>query len=125
MIPSPAVTSKGNTTATSATIAASLPNDGTTFWFCSGFEITGGGATAGGVVSATLAGLLGGTLTYSFPVPTGVTVAAAPLVVEFAPALAAATASSDIVLTLPGLGAGNTGASIAIHGYRGARQLNA
>src|SRR5260221_9695876 len=125
MIPSPAVFSASGSATTSATVSATLANDGATFWFCSGFEITAGGATAGGVVNATLAGLLGGTITYKFPVPTGATVAAAPLVVEFTPALAAATASSDIVLTLAATGAGNTGAAVALHGYKGSRQLNA
>jgi len=119
----PSVLSAGAAVTTSATAAASLANDGQTFWFCSGFEITGGGATAGGVVNATLSGVLGGPLVYKFPVPTGVTVAAAPLTVEFNPGLPAVSPTTDIVMTLLPLGAGNTGASAVIHGYKGTRQL--
>jgi hypothetical protein len=125
MIPSPAIISKSANVATSSTCAASLPNDGATFWFCSGFEITAGGATAGGLVTATLTGLLGGTLNYTFGVPTGVTAAASPLVIEFPSALPSVDVNTNVVLTLPATGAGSTGASVNIHGYKGARQLNA
>ena len=80
----PTVLSNSASVTTSATCVASLANDGTSFWYCSGFEITGGGATGGGVVNVTLAGIQGGPLTYKFPVPTGITVAAAMVVSGFA-----------------------------------------
>ena len=124
MIPSRAVISKSTTVTTSATCAASLPNDGATFWFCSGFEITAGGATAGSVITATLTGLLGGTLSYTIGVPTGVTTMAVALPIEFSSALPSVDVNTNVVLTLPPTGAGSTGASVNIHGYKGARQLN-
>jgi hypothetical protein len=126
MIPSPAIVSKGATVTTgAATCAASLPHDGNNFWFCSGFEITSTGATAAGVVGATLSGLLGGTQTYVFGAPAGATLAATPLIVEFPSALPSVDVNTDIVLTLPNQAAGVTLASVVLHGYKGAKQLNA
>ncbi len=125
MATSPAVISKSASVTTSAACAASLPNDGANFWFCSGFEITSLGATAAGAVKATLTGLLGGTITYDMAIPAGVTTAAAPLVVQFPVALAGVGVSTDVVLTLPASGAGNTSANVVLHGYKGARQYNA
>jgi len=124
MFPSRAVISKSANVTTSSTCAASLPNDGATFWFCSGFEITAGGATAGSVITATLTGLLGGTLNYTIGVPTSATTMAAALTVEFPSALPSVDVNTNVVLTLPPTGAGSTGASVNIHGYKGARQLN-
>lgn len=125
MIPSPAVISVCVNVTTSAACAASLPKDSANFWFCSGFEITSLGATAAGVVKATLSGLLGGTLTYNVGVLAGVTTANAPLTISFPMALASVDVLTDVVLTLPAVGAGNTSASVVLHGYKGARQLNA
>jgi hypothetical protein len=119
----PAVISASAAVTTSASCAASLPNDGNCYWYCSGFEITSGGATAGGIVAATITGLLGGTLNYKFAVPTGVTLAANPMFCEFNSALAGVSPSTDVVLTLAAAGAGNTGAAVVIHGFKGPRQL--
>jgi len=118
-----AVYSTGASATTSTTLAASLTHDGASFWFCSGFEVTSGGATGGGVVNATLSGILGGTQTYKFPVPTGVTVAAAPLTVQFNPPLPSVDVNTDITLNLGAPGAGNTGVAISLHGFKGQRQL--
>lgn len=96
-----------------ATLAASLQQ----FNYLMGFEITAGGATAGACVNATVTGLLGGTQTYVFCTPTGATLGATPLVVEFAPPLPSAAFNTAIVVTLPALGAGNTNAAVSIHGY--------
>ena len=128
MIPSPAILSVAasvTTGAGTAAIAASLPHDGSTFWFCSGFEITGGGATAGAIKNATITGLLGGTLTYQVAVPSGVTSQAGPLIVEFPAALPSVDVNTDVVLSMPSPGTGSAGVAIVLHGYKGAKQLNA
>ncbi len=125
---SPAIWSTSASVTTSATMAASLPGDtsaGAVYWFCSGFEVTAGGATGGSQQTVTVTGVLGGTLNYTFTVPTGVTVPATPLIVEFNPALAQNSPATAIAVNVPAMGAGNTGASVNIHGYKGARQLNA
>jgi hypothetical protein len=69
------------------------------------------------MVSATLTGLYGGTITYAFGCPLGAGVPAVPLTVNFNPPLDAAATNTAIVLTLPPLGSGNTNAAIAIHGF--------
>ena len=85
--------------------------------FATGFEITFAGATAAGVVLATLTGLLGGTQTFVVAVPAGATLAGAPLVVAFPKALQASAVNVAIVLTLPALGTGNTNACVNLHGF--------
>lgn len=85
--------------------------------YITGFEVTAGGATAGACVNATVTGVLGGTMTYTFCAPTGAAVQAMPLVVEFNRPLGSAALNSNIVVTLPALGAGNTNAAVVAHGY--------
>jgi hypothetical protein len=96
-----------------ATIAAQA---GLTNYVC-GFTITGGGATAAALVSATLAGVIGGTMTFTFGAPAGATLAATPLVKSFPRCLPASGTNVAIVLTLPALGAGNTNAAVTLHGF--------
>ncbi|HEX7891467.1 MAG TPA: hypothetical protein VF522_19100 [Ramlibacter sp.] len=85
--------------------------------YCTGFEITAGGATAAALVAATLAGILGGTATYTFGTPAGATAVATPLTVEFNMPIPASALNTAIVLTLPALGAGNTNAAVTLHGF--------
>ena len=86
--------------------------------YISGFEITGAGATAASVVTATITGLLGGTLTYVIAVPAGVTAPLPSLVVPFFPPLPSSSVNTNIVVTLSALGAGNTNAAVVAHGFR-------
>lgn len=86
--------------------------------FITGFEVTAGGATAGALVNVTVAGLIGGTDTYTFAVPTGATLAAQPLIVEFPEPIAASAVNTAIVVTLPAVGAGSTNAAVSAHGYQ-------
>jgi hypothetical protein len=99
-----------NATAT-ATLTATT---GRRTWIC-GVAVNALGATAGAGVALTITGL-GGTFTYTYVSATGVTVWA-PAVVSFNPCLPALAASSNIVVTLPALGAGNTNASVSAWGY--------
>jgi len=85
--------------------------------YVTGFQLTGSGATAGLVVDATLVGLLGGTLTFSFAFPAGVLVAAFPLVVNFDIPLPASAPNVAIVLTLPASGAGGAHAAANMQGF--------
>ena len=105
----------GAAQANNASLAAGAA--GTLNWV-TGFEINGGGATAGAAISATLTGIAGGTLTYMFEVPTGVGVQLSPIVVNFGfPGHPAAALASAITINVPSFGAGNTAASATIHGY--------
>ena len=115
----PLVAATGNLAAASgtATLSHNSGNSQETV-YCSGFEVTGAGATAASVVGVTLTGVRGGTLTYNIPVPAGVTAGVTPLIVEFDPPIPAADTATDIVLNLPSFGTGNTNAAGVIHGYR-------
>mgnify|MGYP001361102227 CR=1 FL=1 len=85
--------------------------------YITGFELSSGGATAGACVSPTITGLLGGTATFTYCAPTGAAVAGQPLVVQFSPPLRSSAVNTNIVVTLPALGAGNTNATAVAHGY--------
>jgi hypothetical protein len=83
----------------------------------SGFEVTGSGATAGLPVSVTVTGVSGGTLTYTYTAAAGVLVANQPLIVEFNPPLPASALNTNIVVSCPSLGAGNTNNTVNAHGF--------
>lgn len=86
--------------------------------YITGFELTAGGATGAALVQATVAGVLGGTLTYIFGFPAGVTTIATPLIVEFPEPIPASAANTAIVVTLPAGGTGNTNAAAVAHGFQ-------
>ena len=85
--------------------------------YLTGFEVTGSGATAALPVSVTITGLLGGTLTYTYVAAAGALAANAPLIVEFNPPLPASAQNTNIVVSCPALGAGNTNNSVNVHGF--------
>jgi hypothetical protein len=111
------VTTYSSGNVANATASATIPAVAARTCYISGFEVTGAGATVGGVVSLTITGLLGGTATYSVTAPTGATVGLTPLVIEFNPPLPASAANTAIVVSLPALGAGNTNAAVVAHGF--------
>jgi len=108
--------SSGNVANASAVATLSGASGKTTY--ISGFQVTGAGATAASVVSVTVAGLLGGTATYTLVAPAGATTTLQPLTVSFYPALPASATNTSIVVTVPALGAGNTNVTCNAQGYR-------
>ena len=82
-----------------------------------GFYVVGFGSTAGGIITVTLGGLLGGSMLYQFVVPVGAAVAAQSLYVEFAVPIPANAPNVNITVAVPSFGVGNTGEGIGIHGY--------
>lgn len=101
-----------------AAIGATLPAAPGKTTYVTGFEITGGGATVGGVVEATLAGLLGGTASYVVGAVAGVLAANPPILVRFVPPLPASAPNTALVLSVPALGLGNSLSAAVIHGYQ-------
>jgi hypothetical protein len=83
-----------------------------------GFDITGTGATVGAVVAVTIAGLLGGSITYTLASATGATVMNTPLSIRFPFAIPASAANIAITVTCPSLGAGSTNNVVNAFGYR-------
>lgn len=84
--------------------------------YIDGFDLDGLGATAGTAIAVTVAGLLGGTLTFEVGIPAGVTV---PFTLQrrFSPPLQASAIATNIVVTVPSYGTGNTAASVNAFGH--------
>jgi hypothetical protein len=85
--------------------------------YISGFEITGAGATAGLPVTVTVAGLLGGTRSYTYTFVAGALLPNQPLIVTFSPPLPASAVNTPIVVTCPASGAGGTNNTTVAHGF--------
>lgn len=84
----------------------------------SGFYVTGGGATAGSIITVTVTGVKDGPFSYSFAVPTGAAVGAATLDVYFDPPIPATGPNTAIVVSAPSFGAGNTNACVVANGFQ-------
>lgn len=111
----PLAASSGNVgAAVAAATLVAVPNKTASL---SGFEVTGSGATAALPVSVTVTGLLGGTLTYTYTAVAGVLLANQPLIVEFNPPLPASAPNTNIVVSCPSLGGGNTNNTVNAHGF--------
>lgn len=100
-----------------ATATATLAANATQKWFLTGFMIDVTGATVGVVVSATITGLAGGTITLPVVFPTGVTVDGTRRSIVFNPPIPASTVNTALTLTVPAGGSGNTNASGHLFGY--------
>ena len=111
-----AVTSASGNKANAAG-TATLTAGASTTAYISGFECTSTGATVGLPVIVTVTGTISGTLSYIFAAPAGALLIATPLVVQFCPPIPASAVNTNIVVTLPALGAGNTNAAVVAHGY--------
>lgn len=111
----PLIAGSGNVANASA--VATLTPSATATMYLSGFEITGSGATAGLPVTVTVAGLLGGTRSYTYTFAVGALVGNTPLIVEFEHPLPASAINTAIVVTCPASGAGGTNNTVVAHGY--------
>lgn len=111
----PVSATSGNVAASAA--VATLPAVSAKTTYITGFELTASGSTAGLPVTVTVAGLLSGTLSYTFTFAAGVLVASTPLIVEFPQPLPASAVNTAIVVTLPSGGTGNTNATADAHGF--------
>lgn len=106
--------SSGNVAAATAT--ATMPGVGNRTNWVSGFEFTFSGATAASVITCTLTGV-GTTQNYTVAVPAGVTAGGTPLIVEFVAPIPATGVNTAISASCPSAGAGNTNATMNIHGF--------
>ena len=107
----------GSGNVANASAVATLTGTATTTVYISGFEVTGGGATAGALVTVTVAGLIGGTRSFTYAAATCAAVGNASLIVPFFPPIPASAVNTPIVVTCPALGAGNTNNTVVAHGF--------
>jgi hypothetical protein len=98
-------------------VATLSSSSGKTAWI-TGFEITGSGSASGGPVTVAITGLLGGTIHYTYTAAIGVLAQNEPLIIEFPDEISASATNTDIVVTCPALGTGNTNNTAVSHGYK-------
>lgn len=108
--------SSGNVAAGAA--VATLPGVAGKTTYITGFQCTAAGSTGALVVTVTVAGVITGTMSYTFSFPAGITVGATPLVVNFPRPIPASGQNVAIVVTLPSGGAGNTNATTSAQGFQ-------
>lgn len=98
------------------TAAATLTSAAAQTMYLTGFAITGGGATGASLVTCTITGLIGGTASYIVAVPAGVTLGIVPVSRHFTNPVAASAVNTNIVVSCPTFGVGNTAASVNAEG---------
>lgn len=98
-----------------AAAVAALPAVALKFNYLDEVEVYAGGATTGSLKSFTVAGIAGGTQTFSINCPTGVTLAE-KFTKKFDPPLKSSAVETAITVTLAALGTGNVTASVAARG---------
>lgn len=108
--------SSGNVVAAAA--VATLAANSEKFAHLHSIQARALGATAGLFTLITITGVEGGTISIPFYFPTGATVEAVPLTVNFTVPLRATAPGQPIVVTLPSGGAGNTNAAISAQGFQ-------
>lgn len=112
----PAVTGSSANVA-NASAVATLTATATKTAHITGFQCTATGATAASAITVTITGTITGSLRYTVGVPAGATVAMTPLIVSFPVPVPASAVNTNIVVTMPALGAGNTNATCAAQGF--------
>jgi hypothetical protein len=109
------VTAAGGAQSNAATLTGATGQ----YTYIEGFDVTGGGATAASIVEISTTGL-SNNLKYEMNVLAGVTGpvnAQGGLFIRFPTPIPSSATNTNIVVTLPSLGAGNTNASITVYGF--------
>lgn len=101
-----------------ASAVATLAASATKLTYISGFDVTGSGATAGAVVVVTVAGLAGGSLTFTSASATGATALNTPMNIRFPRPIASSAINTAITVTCAALGAGSTNNVVNAYGYQ-------
>jgi hypothetical protein len=99
--------------------AATLTGSAGRMTYLEGFDVTGGGATAASIVEISTTGL-SNNLKWEMNVLAGVAGpvnAQGGLFIRFPTPIPSSATNTNITVTLPSLGAGNTNASITVYGY--------
>lgn len=108
----------GSATGAAAAIAPAIAAIGGTWNYLTGILVTGAGATAASVITVTVTGCVGGTLSFNIAVPAGAAVGITPLLLMFPRPIPATGPNLAITLNVPSFGAGNTNVAAVIFGFR-------
>lgn len=109
------VASSGNVA--NAVATATMPALAGRLNYLNSLLVTAGGATAAAVVTCTITGLQGGTVSFIYGAPAGAGVPATPLAASFPNSVPASALNTAIAASCPALGAGNTRMVVTITGY--------
>jgi hypothetical protein len=122
---SPAITQQVvSTTTAAATCSATLTGAAGRMTYIEGFDLTGGGATAASIINGTVTGTTN-TLNFSASIQAGVTApafgttASGPSIysVRFPTPIPSSATNTNIVVSFPSFGSGNTVATITVYGF--------
>jgi hypothetical protein len=111
----PITASSGNVAAASG--VATIPAVANKTAWITGFMVTSAGSTGAAVVTPTITGIVGGTMTFVYTSVAGVTLGNAPLIVPLPIPVPATAVNTAIVVTVPSLGAGNTNSAVTAFGF--------
>jgi hypothetical protein len=109
--------SAGSANVANASGVATLTGTATTTVYITGFQVTGSGATTGLPVTVTVAGLLGGTRSYTYVFAGGALLVNQPLLVQFLMPVPASAVNTAIVVTCPASGTGGTNNTVNAQGF--------
>lgn len=85
--------------------------------YITGFSISGSGASAASVVTCTVTGLISATESYPYAVIAGVTLTGPKVDRIFNIPIPASAVTTNIVVSCPSFGSGNTAAAVNAEGY--------
>lgn len=117
-IPSTQILNVTSGNVANAIATATMPAVATSTNYITGFDVTGSGATVGLVVVVTVAGLLGGSITFTYSFATGATAANTPLSIRFPSPIPASAINTAITVTCAASGAGGTNNVVNAYGYK-------
>lgn len=109
--------SAGSANVANASGVATLTGTATKTVYITGFQVTGAGATVGLPVTVTVAGLLGGTRSYTYTFTAGALLVNQPLLVQFRVPVPASAVNTPIVVTCPASGTGGTNNTVNAQGF--------
>jgi hypothetical protein len=109
------VASSGNVA--NATATATIAAQAGRLNYLNNLIVTGGGATAASVVTCTITGLQGGTISFIYGAPAGAAIRGDSLAMPFSAPIPASAPNTAIVASCPALGAGNTRMVVTITGH--------
>lgn len=101
-----------------AIATATMPAVATSTNYITGFDVTGSGATVALPVVVTVAGLLGGSMTFTYVAIAGALLANTPLSIRFPSPMPASAVNIAITVTCAALGIGSTNNVVNAYGYK-------
>ncbi len=105
-----------NSSANSA-FSLSLPAVAGKTNYITGFEISGGGATAVSIPQANITGITAAAILYTILIPAGALTSVVNFSIEFTRPIPASAANTAITLNIPAFGAGNLLQAAFLHGF--------